>query len=117
MEYKYREIVYKNVKALVFMQGLDMADVEKETGHAPGFLSRKSNTLDIDTFLKLCKILGVSPSDMVERDYTGEMMKQNAINAVYKAVDDALEFFDNGELVEMIAFHISADGGEGSGGV
>ena len=115
MEYKYREIVYKNVKALVFMQGLEMADVEKETGHAPGFLSRKNNTLDIDTFLKLCKILGVSPADMIERDYTEEMMKQNAINAMYKAVDDALEFLDSGELVEMIAFHLSSDGGEGSG--
>lgn len=117
MEYKYREKIYKNTKALVFMSGLEMAEVEKETGHSPGFLSRKGNSLDIDTVMKLCQILGVSLADMIERDYTEELMRMNALNAVYKAVDDALEFYDSGDLVEKIAFHLSSDGGEGSGGV
>lgn len=102
----YKSKVYQNVKALAFLQDRQMADIEKAIGHAVGFLSRKSSTLDIDTVVQLCKVLDVSMDDLLNRDYTHELEKRTALQNLYRAVDAALPYYEDAAVVEMVAAHL-----------
>lgn len=108
----YHEMVYRNVKALAFLQNRDMKDIEKAVGHTPGFLSRKRNALDIDTVIKLCKELDVGMDDMLHKDFTHELVKKQAEAELHKALDTAMQYFEDSELVEMVASYLSTIGGD-----
>lgn len=108
----YHEMVYRNVKALAFLQNRDMKDIEKAVGHTPGFLSRKRNGLDIDTVIKLCKELDVGMDDMLHKDFTHELVKQKSVDDLHKSLDAALQYFEDSELVEMVAAYLATIGGD-----
>ena len=70
------ERVFKNVKFLAKEKSIMLRDVEKHIGIAPGYISRRK--FSIDHICRLAEVLGVSVSDLVERDYEEEKRSKEA---------------------------------------
>ena len=72
------ERVFKNVKFLAKEKGIMLRDVEKHIGIAPGTISRRK--FSIDHICGLAEVLGVSVSDLIERDYEEEKRAEEVEN-------------------------------------
>lgn len=70
------ERVFKNVKFLAKEKGIMLRDVEKHIDIAPGSISRRK--FSIDHICGLAEVLGVSVSDMIEKDYEEEKRSKEA---------------------------------------
>ena len=92
------EKIYRNVKALAEINGIDMKDIEARIGRSVGWLSRKNSKIDAETLMKLAEILDISIEDLMLGDYEHKLKEKKALEAVSAAIVAALEFFNRDGL-------------------
>ena len=96
------EKIYRNVKALAAILGMEMKDVEAKVGKTAGYLSRKRTRIDVDTLVKLSEILEVSTDDLMHNDDEHELKKKNAMDELAYAVIAASDFFNEDGIVTFV---------------
>ena len=65
-----REKIYENVRALCKLHNEYLGVIEKDiAGISPGYLSRKTKALKVETVYTIAKHFNVTIDDLIERDY------------------------------------------------
>ena len=101
--------IYLNVKALSVIKGIDMKDVERKIGRTPGYLSRKSTRVDVETLIKLAALFGVKNDDLMDGNWELEQKKIEVTNALTAAVSEAKKYLSDGVLRDMLLALVSGD--------
>ena len=91
------ERIYRNVKALAQLRGVNLGDVEKAIKRTPGFLSRHPK-ISIDQLIDMAKFLGVGCDQLMNVDYEQELNAQNAREELYAAVAKAKKYFSDEDV-------------------
>ena len=96
------EKIYRNVKALCKIYGRDMKAVEKEIGRTPGYLSRKSTKVDVETLINLANIFVIPFGELTSGDFEHELAKKETIEGLKSAVSKATQFLTVEGIMNVI---------------
>jgi len=105
------EKIYRNVKALAKINGLDMKDVESKIGNSAGYLSRKNTKISVETLMKLSDIFGVTTDELMRGDFEHDLKQKIALDNLREAVKAASEFFV-GDGIMMFVKNSLPEGGD-----
>lgn len=108
------EKIYRNVKALAAINGMDMKEVEAKIGRSAGYLSRKNSRIDAEMLVKLSEILETGVDELMRNDFEHELKQKIALENLRTAIGAASEFFNRAGLEQFVEnVFISVFGGEG----
>ena len=96
------EKIYRNVKAICKMSGLGLNDIEQQIGRNPGYLSRKSTKVDVETLVKLCELLEYTPDDLMYGDYERELEISEDLKSLENAVRKVKQYFNKQGIMNFI---------------
>ena len=96
------EKIYRNVKALAQINGMDMKDVEAQIGRSPGYLSRKNTKIDVETLIKMAGIFEVSSEELMSCDFERELKQKITMDNLRSAVAAASEFFNRDGILMFV---------------
>ena len=102
--------IYRNVKALSAIRRIDMKEVEARIGRTPGYLSRKSTKIDVETLINLAAMFGVQNDELMNGDFELEQKRIEVTNSVRETVLEAKNYISESVLKEMLVQLIENSG-------
>ena len=97
------EKIYRNVKALCKIYGRDMKFVEKDIiGKTPGYLSRKSTKVDVETLMNLSDFFEITCEELISGDFEHELVLKEAIESLKNAVINAKQYYNEDGIMNVI---------------
>jgi transcriptional regulator with XRE-family HTH domain len=96
------EKIYRNVKAICKMNGLGLSDIERQIGRNPGYLSRKSTKVDVETLVKLAELLEYTTDDLMYGDYERELEISEDLKSLENAVRKVKQYFNKQGIMNFI---------------
>ena len=97
------EKIYRNVKALCKIYGRDMKFVEKDIiGKTPGYLSRKSTKVDVETLMNLSEFFDITCEELISGDFEHELAMKETIEGLKSAVTKATQFLTVEGIMNVI---------------
>ena len=96
------EKIYRNVKALAAINGMDMKEVEAKIGRSAGYLSRKNSRIDAEMLVKLSEILQVSIDELMNCDFEHELKQKLVLDELAYAAIAATDFFNEDGIITFV---------------
>lgn len=96
------EKIYRNTKALCKINGQSLKEIEQQIGRNPGYLSRKSTKVDVETLMKLCDLLDVTPEELMNRDYEHDLEIKEALDNLRSAIENVKQYFNEDGIMNYI---------------
>ena len=110
------EKIYRNTKALCKINGQSLKEIEQQIGRNPGYLSRKSTKVDVETLMKLCDLLDVTPEELMNLDFEHELEIKETMEGLKLAVQKANQYFNKDGIMTFVGNAIKGEEqDEGSG--
>ena len=100
------EKIYRNVKALAEINGIDMKDIEARIGRSVGWLSRKNSKIDAETLMKLASIFEISVDELLSGNFEEELNLKIALDNLRTAVIAAAKYFDKDSSLPSIDTYV-----------
>jgi transcriptional regulator with XRE-family HTH domain len=96
------EKIYRNTKALCKINGQSLKEIEQQLGRNPGYLSRKSTKVDVETLMKLCDLLDIAPEQLMNRDYEDKLATKEAFDELKSAVLNLKQHITDDAIKESV---------------
>jgi transcriptional regulator with XRE-family HTH domain len=96
------EKIYRNTKALCKINGQSLKEIEQQIGRNPGYLSRKSTKVEVETLMKLCDLLDVTPEELMNRDYEHDLEIKEALDGLRSAILNVKQYFNEDGIMNFI---------------
>lgn len=96
------EKIYRNVKALAQIHGIEMQEVEEQLHKSPGYLSRKSSKISAEMLVNLSRIFEEPIEDLIGGDYERQLQIKNTIIRLRETVEAAREFLSKEAILNTI---------------
>lgn len=97
------EKIYRNVKALAAINGMNLRDIEINSGLYPGYFSRiKKRGISLDAAMNVSKELDVQMDELMNGDYEHELEKKIAMDELASAICRASEFYNEDGLIQFL---------------
>lgn len=96
------EQIYKNVKALAAINGMDMKAVEEKIGKSAGYLSRKNRKISVDMLMDLSEIFEEPVDDLIHKDFEHELKQKTLLENLDIAFQTACEIFNPEALIARL---------------
>ena len=96
------EKIYRNTKALCKINGQSLKEIEQQIGRNPGYLSRKSTKVDVETLMKLAELLEYTTDDLMYGDYERELEINEDLKSLENAVRKVKQYFNKQGIMNFI---------------
>jgi DNA-binding Xre family transcriptional regulator len=103
------EKIYRNTKAMCKINGQSLKEIEQQIGRTPGYLSRKNTKVDVETLMKLCDLLDVTPEELMNIDFEHELEIKEIMESLKLAVQKANQYFNKDGIMTFVGNAIKGE--------